>query len=646
MAELEEGDEQSVIVSPARSNEQVVSAIRDYCRFKHAQGFAIMVDGKWGSGKTHLIKSIMGDLIVPESTGPSSKPLYISLYGVKSVDEIADLIYQRLHPVLSSKPIRIGGVILKAFAKGALKIDVDAMHRDSLTLTPSLSDLGALDLMSGTPRSVIIFDDFERAAMPASELLGYINPFVEHDNCKVIIVANESEILDQKDYKLRKEKTVGRTYEILPDVESAFEDFNRTIDDKAVHEFFRRQKTSLLTIFGDSESGNLRSLKQSLWEFERVWQTLTKDQRSNEKAMHELLGIMCAITFEIRSSRITGEAIRRQESGHFMCASLNEVDPDTAANQTMYKRYPSVDWASTLLSAGTVCTIVDKGRIDAADIQRQFRLHPYFTAPEDVPSWVALWRSYALTESTQKEVLKRFAGDFEARTFRSYGHVLHVIGLCLWLADIGQDGWPADTVMDLLRAYIGDVYVDAVPTIDDVKPKTGIYDLMRGADGFAFKMADDQRFQKLASELREQDQAWRRRALPEVAKRLMDLMTTDGETFLREICHTNGGSSRYASLPVLHTIPAERFADIFINEKFENQKNIMIGLSIRYEQAYPGQDLNVEIPWAQAILKEIRSQYMLLSPISRDYVSGTVDHYLGQAVSNILSVLPSPETSP
>lgn len=115
MDEIGEGDEQSAIISPTRANEQVVSAIKDYCRFRDAQGFAIMVDGKWGSGKTHLIKSIMGDLIEPDPMRPSSKPIYISLYGVKSVDEIADLIYQRLHPVLSSKPIRIGGVILKAF---------------------------------------------------------------------------------------------------------------------------------------------------------------------------------------------------------------------------------------------------------------------------------------------------------------------------------------------------------------------------------------------------------------------------------------------------------------------------------------------------------------------------------------------------
>src|ERR1700730_19397981 len=100
-----------------------------------------------------------------------------------------------------------------------------------------------------------------------------------------------------------------------------------TIDDEGARKLLRKQKDFLLTIFRDSESGNLRSLKQSLWEFERLWRTLTPDQRSNEKAMHELLGLMCAVSFEIRSNRIKGEVIRRQDVEHFIQASPDKVDP-------------------------------------------------------------------------------------------------------------------------------------------------------------------------------------------------------------------------------------------------------------------------------------------------------------------------------
>ena len=47
---------------------------------------------------------------------------------------------------------------------------------------------------------VLIFDDLERCEMPITELLGYINEFVEHKSMKTIIIANEKEILKKKMY--------------------------------------------------------------------------------------------------------------------------------------------------------------------------------------------------------------------------------------------------------------------------------------------------------------------------------------------------------------------------------------------------------------------------------------------------------------
>jgi hypothetical protein len=46
------------------------------------------------------------------------------------------------------------------------------------------------------PRNqLIIFDDLERCSISIPDTLGYINQFVEHKDCKVIILANEDELL-------------------------------------------------------------------------------------------------------------------------------------------------------------------------------------------------------------------------------------------------------------------------------------------------------------------------------------------------------------------------------------------------------------------------------------------------------------------
>ena len=50
--------------------------------------------------------------------------------------------------------------------------------------------LGKVDII----RWIICFDDLERFGLPVNEILGFINRLVEHNHCKVIILANEKKL--------------------------------------------------------------------------------------------------------------------------------------------------------------------------------------------------------------------------------------------------------------------------------------------------------------------------------------------------------------------------------------------------------------------------------------------------------------------
>lgn len=177
--------------SVSEHNRSVAEAIKEYCRFPHHLGFAVMVDGRWGCGKTHLVRSILDDLGASKPTG--RKPLYVSLYGVGSASEIDELIYQQLHPFLAHKYTRLAGAAFKGLMRTALRIEIDDRH-NNVTVNSQVPDVRISDLLDGAAEQVVVFDDLERAAMPCTEVLGYINPLVEHDGCKVIILANEEEI--------------------------------------------------------------------------------------------------------------------------------------------------------------------------------------------------------------------------------------------------------------------------------------------------------------------------------------------------------------------------------------------------------------------------------------------------------------------
>ncbi|RGF80662.1 P-loop NTPase fold protein [Blautia sp. OF03-13] len=41
---------------------------------------------------------------------------------------------------------------------------------------------------------IFVFDDLERCECPINELFGFLNELIEHENTKVIIIANEKEV--------------------------------------------------------------------------------------------------------------------------------------------------------------------------------------------------------------------------------------------------------------------------------------------------------------------------------------------------------------------------------------------------------------------------------------------------------------------
>ena len=121
-------------------------------------GKAILIDGKWGCGKTYQIKEFL-----KEHVGNCH---YISLFGLESIDEINSKLYSEIHTTKSF------------FKKGAMLVS------KAISAVPYVGGIGdALEYqMSGksiNPKDTryIIFDDLERLSNKISyiDLLGYFN---------------------------------------------------------------------------------------------------------------------------------------------------------------------------------------------------------------------------------------------------------------------------------------------------------------------------------------------------------------------------------------------------------------------------------------------------------------------------------------
>ena len=71
--------------------QELTEAVTDYLQDNETE-YAIMINGKWGCGKTYF----WNNSIVPKLKEKSIKNISVSLYGVKNIDEIEQKILYKL----------------------------------------------------------------------------------------------------------------------------------------------------------------------------------------------------------------------------------------------------------------------------------------------------------------------------------------------------------------------------------------------------------------------------------------------------------------------------------------------------------------------------------------------------------------------
>lgn len=182
------------------SDDEIVDIIIKYVD-ENLYNYAVMIDGDWGCGKTNFVKEYLyGKLEAHEKGKVESEKdykerriVYISLYGIKSVEEISK------HVLLESYLVKTGK------AKGFFKKSTEVVGSMLPAIFDIIKPFTGLELDSdkmekaiggffSIKNTILIFDDLERCDCPINEILGYINGFVEHEGMKVILVANQKEI--------------------------------------------------------------------------------------------------------------------------------------------------------------------------------------------------------------------------------------------------------------------------------------------------------------------------------------------------------------------------------------------------------------------------------------------------------------------
>lgn len=284
-------------------NELISKYLSDYLHNPDPQ-YAVMLKGKWGCGKSFFVNKWIKEY-KPADRKKSLKPIYVSLYGLKDTSQITESIDRVLHPLLYSKGAKLTKKLLGIAGKVVLKTSFEGNKegKGDISLDATLDSLSILlsKDINILGNKLIIFDDLERCLIDMKLLLGYINSFVEHGSCHVILVGDETRVVSRWKKTLIefKEKTVGREFEIMPDVDDAITCFLHGYIPS--DEWLQNQKTLITDIFHASECNNLRILRQCLYDFNGLYAEVRDSiEENDEPFMQSLLASYIVVYCEYR----------------------------------------------------------------------------------------------------------------------------------------------------------------------------------------------------------------------------------------------------------------------------------------------------------------------------------------------------------
>ena len=331
--------------------EDLVESILDYIRADYTD-YAIMINGEWGSGKTHFWNNkIRNKIESMQLNGKRYTTIYMSLYGISNLEDISKKIFmettqlmdKNLRKFMNSK----GQETIPEYAKTGIDM------ANFFGVTQSSNKLDYTDFFA-TDDKVLCFDDLERANVDVIDILGYINNFVEHDHIKTIIICNEKELstklkssnlemktfiatylLDKQnelnksdkpmvekiqdkiehvfdkanDYERIKEKLIGETFEYAPKFDYIINGIlMRYENNPELIRFLRENTRFIINTFHRSGTRDLRILKHALNDFKKVFEMVNKSYpNTNNRVMQTMLIFTIAISFEIKAGKITKE---------------------------------------------------------------------------------------------------------------------------------------------------------------------------------------------------------------------------------------------------------------------------------------------------------------------------------------------------
>lgn len=414
-------------------NQHIRSFLNYYLNLTVAPEYAVMIKGVWGSGKTHFIEDY--------KTEPS-RALYVSLNGMSSTAEIEQEFFRQLHPILSNPKLKLAAKLIQGAIKTTINVDINGDGKLDGNAQASLPDIDITKYTSGPDGVFIIFDDLERCQIPIKSILGYINYFVEHAGCKVVILADEDVILrsgpsatiDAEMYSRIREKVIGKTLQVELDVDAALKSYFEIVTNPHARLTVETNVRFISEILEASGYKNLRHVRQALLDFSKMVDSIQQVTYKPDM-MKALLGTLLMYSLEVKSAFIEPAAIANLVWED--AAAEIQDGPGRSRYFELRRKYGPLGVLENFVPDSGWQEFFVRGEIDPPLLNAYVSTSIYYAKPQERPLWLRLWDMYSSDDENLKQAIDEADKKIIAGDFTSAAEFFNVIGSLLDLLKHG-----------------------------------------------------------------------------------------------------------------------------------------------------------------------------------------------------------------
>ncbi len=557
-------------------------------------GYAVLVTGDWGTGKTFQVKKALSE----------SERYYVSLFGLKTSEEIYAAVFAEMFPIKASvrnaataaEGVSFGFPLVANFGAGKL--------------IPSIAN--ALIKKQVVNNRTLIFDDLERCELSLKEKLGILNSYVEHYGCRVVVIAHDGKL--EEDFKEAKEKVFGQTIRVEPQTDSAFAKFLDSLADKGACGFVKKYQQEILAAFNASQVKSLRVLRHVINDLARLYKELDVLHLKHDEAMKELVGLFIALNIEVREGNLVESDLLERRRAQIVYqmrnqAKTKEKEAKMPAFVESAKRYSSIDLSNMLLNDSLIVDMFINGRFDQRCIRESLNSNPHFMKPSESPAWKVFIQFNGMDDEDAEAAMQKLNEQFDRREIFNPGEMLHLFALRFMMAENRLLTRKLILIQGDCKKYIDDMLKSG-----KLPPRELTYNWHDSFDGgyggFAYwvtKASEPLFVDVLSYLLRAMEQALETE-FPKLIPELLNILEKDGEAFYGQICFSNGRPNTYAAVPILKAIAPSEFVDVWMRSHPKNWLQIRYALQERYSGRRLAEEMKEEASWLRTVLKLLEAE--------------------------------------